>query len=603
MTYRFAPILALAGALLGSVILWTGPVNRAVAKSDITVEATVDSNSVALGSEINLAITFKGTKDVTDIIIPDIDGFEKRYIGPFTNISIVNNSYTESVSHRFKLLPLRTGNFQIPTFHLELNGEQFSTQPIAVTVTDPAAGGGNQQQISLNDKIFLQLQIENSNVYLNEPVVAKVFMFYSDIKVRDIQYPKIEHIGFIDEAFGQPKQYERVIDGRRFRIIEFTKLIYPTRTGELTVGPAQLQCSIVFRAKNRRSRSPFDDGFFGSMFESYESRPMVLTSLPVMVTVKDLPKEGMPADFGGAVGQYSFNATVSPTEVQVGDPITLRMYVEGRGNLKAINFPEVVSEEDFKIYDPIIKEEGQTKTLEQVLIPKSTTVKEVPKVAFTFYNNETDKYETVEKGPFKLTIKEAEQAEDFRVVGLQEQQPVIMSQEKLGEDIVFIKDDPGRLRPVGHRVYRNWMYYAVVGLFALLYLGGYLLYRVTHRMETDQSFARRRQASRIAQTDLKVLHKKIIEKPGQEFYDHLFQLFQQYIRHKLQLPAGKASVAVIRAKLEPYQVEEEILKEIGKIYAECDAIRYASRAVKEGDMQASHQRVVKVIEYLERKIR
>lgn len=606
MISRMTAWLTSGYTLLGCLVLvLSAVVPVSAAKPQISVEATVDANNVVLGAEINFAVTIKGTKQVSELILPDIDGFEKRYLGPYTNISIVNNSYTESVSHRYILLPLKTGTFQIPSFQVEINGEVYSTDPISITVTDSAAGPGTdpQQQISLTDKIFVQLQLGKTDVYLNEPVEVKVFMFYSDIKVRDIQYPKIEHIGFIDEAFGQPKQYERVIDGRRFRIIEFTKLIYPTRTGELTVGPAQLQCSIVFRAKNRRSRSPFDDNFFGSIFDAYESRPMVLTSLPVLVKVKDLPTEGQPENFGGAVGKYSFDATVSPAEVNVGDPITLRMQVEGRGNLKAINFPEVVDEEEFKVYDPIIKEEGQTKTLEQVLIPKSPKVKAVPQVAFSYYNNETGKYETVQQGPFPLKVHETEQQGDFRVVGLQEQQPVIMSQEKLGVDIVFIKDGPGTFRPVGYRVYRNWKYYVVVFLLSLLYGGGYMLYRVTHRMETDQGFARRRHASKLAQTELRVLSKMIVEKPGPEFYDHLYHLFQQYITHKLHLPAGKSTLPVIKAKLEPYHVDEDIIEEIKRIFTECEAIRYASRAVREGEMQASHHRVVKVIEYLERKIR
>ncbi|MBZ0166452.1 MAG: BatD family protein, partial [Candidatus Omnitrophica bacterium] len=557
------------------------PAGRVCAQPDISVEATVDVNNVVLGAEINFAITIKGTKQVDQLILPDIEGFEKRYVGPFTNISIVNNSYTESVSHRYVLLPLKTGNFEIPALQVDINGQIYSTNPISVQVTDTATGGNPQQPVSLNDKIFIQLQMDDTDVYLNEPVIVKVFMFYSDIKVRDIQYPKMEHIGFIDEAYIQPKQYERVIEGRRFRIIEFSKVIYPTRTGELTVGPAQLQCSIVFRGKNRRNRSPFEDSFFGSIFESNESRPMVLTSLPVLINVKELPTAERPVDFSGAVGNYKFNATVSPGEVAVGDPITLKMFVEGQGNLKAINFPAVASEENFKVYDPLIQEEGQTKTLEQVLIPKSSSVREIPKIAFTYFDNETNKYQTVEKGPFPLKVNAVAQEGEFRVVGLQEQQPVIMSQEKLGEDIVFIKDSPGRFRARGQRIYMNWIYYAVLVFLGMLYLGGYLLYRITHRMETDQSFARRRHASKFAQTELKVLKSMIGEKRAAEFYDHLFKFVQQYIAHKLHLPAGKTTIKDIHEKLKSYQVDKDIFDDIVRVYDECDAIRYASRSIHE----------------------
>ncbi|MBP9855254.1 MAG: protein BatD [Candidatus Omnitrophica bacterium] len=583
----------LFGALFGGY-------NKAMAE-DISVVATVDANKVPLGSALNFTISINGTQNVSDLNLPEIDGFDMKYIGPSRNISIVNTQYTSSISFNYSLLPLKTGQLKIPAFQLNIEGKTLSTEEITIDVIDGQSQQPSGNVTQLNDKIYLQVVVSKTELSMNEPLEVKVFMYSSGLSLRDIQYPRIEHAGFIDESFDQPKQYQQVLEGRPFDIFEFSKIIYPTRSGALTIGPAQMECNIIVRSQNQPNNM-FEDDFFNSFFDRGEKRPLTLTSQAVTVNVKELPLVGKPSDFSGAVGNFTYTVSASPTDVQVGDPITLKMKIEGQGNLKAVEFPKIDDEEKFKLYDPIIKEEGRIKTLEQVLIPKSETVMEIPETKFTFFNHESGKYEVLSQGPFPITVKKAEQ--DAPVIALDsKEQPVVGTAEKIGEDIVFIKDSPGGLGIKKKGIRHGFLYFFILFLMFGCLIGGEFWFKITHKMETDQEFAKQLNAARLAKKELKKSKQYISENRPKEFYDYLYKTFFQYLSHKFNIPVGMVAQSEIKKLLAKYLIDKDVMNDIDRAFQECESIRYASGRVSEGQMNISQQRVERVIDYMERKVR
>ena len=84
--------------------------------------------------------------------------------------------------------------------------------------------------------------------------------------------------------------------------------------------------------------------------------------------------------FSGGVGNFSFEMSVNPHEVKVGDPITIKMNATGTGSLDVVELPSFSDSEDFKVYEPKVQETRKSKKLEQVLIPLHEGVKELPEV-------------------------------------------------------------------------------------------------------------------------------------------------------------------------------------------------------------------------------
>ena len=70
-----------------------------VLAQDISISASVDRNTVQLGDAIALTIQVMGTQSVDTPSLPEIEGFRGRYMGPSTQISIINGQQSVSIAH------------------------------------------------------------------------------------------------------------------------------------------------------------------------------------------------------------------------------------------------------------------------------------------------------------------------------------------------------------------------------------------------------------------------------------------------------------------------------------------------------------------------
>ncbi len=604
MRNRFA---ILANIFVLSFCIWNLSSGPGLAQN-ISFRAQVDRNKVSLGSWIRLMLTVEGTSDVSEIKLPDMDGFEVRHVGPSTRVSIVNGQYSSSKTFAYSLLPLKTGALHIPAVSISVGTQTYASEPIDIEVVDtPSAAQdpGQPKSPMLQDRIFLVLKTPKQELYINERLPVKVILFVTDLSVADIHFPELKQVGIDVDTFGQPRQYEQTIGGVRYNVVEFDANVYPTRPGKMTLGPAKLDCNLVGRSSTQRSpfdrQSVFDDDFFNTFFDRYEKQPIVLQSEEVTLNVSPLPQEGRPEDFSGAVGRFEFEASVAPSEVNAGDPLTVKMNVRGDGYLKGIELPAFRHLEEFKVYDPQIKEEDKNKKLEQVIIPESEKILQVPAIRFSSFDPSLGKYQTVSKGPFPVTIRQTDNAQGLKVVGM-DRSIDTRPPETLGHDIVFIKDDPGEFYPVGRRFYHAIWFYILVGLCAGLWTVSYVIYMRTHRMQTDIVYARRLLAPRQARHGLRQAKRFKELKQGEEFYTTLFKTLQGYLGNKLHLPPGAVTFSTIQSRLSG-PIEAQRIEEIRIAFEECDAVRYAPAKIHEQTLAESYERVERIIDHLERHLK
>jgi hypothetical protein len=583
---------------------------------EVQVSAEVNNASVLLGDAVMLTISAEGSQDVSAPSLPTIDGFDAQYIGPSQRISIINGHYSASISHTYSLLALKVGQFEIPAIDVNAEGKVYKTQPIEISVTDspaPSTTSAEPQESasqSLKDKIFVVLKAAKEKAYLNSRVPIKVFLFVSDIAVRDIQFPQIETNGFTLSDFGQPRQYAQVVNGIRYEILEFDAFLYPTRTGSLSVGPAKINGNILLKSANSRASgrmgSIFEDDFFNDFFNRYEKRPMLLESTPLTLNVEELPAEGKPENFSDAVGHFDFDATVSPLEVKEGDPITVRMKISGDGNISSTQFPKFDNLTGFKTYEPTIKEQDGTKILEQVLIPTQTQIKEVPAVEFSYFDDEAGVYRRVVKGPFSIQVsqdpeKDLRPAQRVNAVTSDAIQSI--EEETLGEDIVFIKETIGHISPQGKRLTGNISYWLFVWIILGVWAVSVYTFYHAHRMKTDVVFAKKLRAPRDAKKRLEETRKFLQNRQTEDFYGAILKTLQHYISGKFHVALGHALDAdVMAAKLvfKDSNQKKKILLDIKAIVEECEMVRYAAASLDLERMKVTLQKVEQTIDFIER---
>lgn len=559
---------------------------------EVAVSASVDRKIVPVGGRILLTVDVDGVQSINAPELPDIEGFQSRYQGPNSQISIVNGQISASIKHRYGLTALKVGKYTINSIEVTYKGKSYRTEPITVEIIKRRAAErkkGYPQGDELKDNIYLTLTAAKERVYLNEAFPITIKLYHRQIEVREIEYPTFLASAFSVREFTEPSRTEEVIDGVRFYCLNFETVVYPVSTGQLTFGPAQLKCNLVLKEQSRRRNSIYDDEIFfnhspfDSVFGRAEKRPIVLKSEPLKITVRAHPLDGKPRDFSGAVGQYTLQVEAKPREVKVGEPITLTMHVTGSGNIETVSLPQIFGLDRFKTYDPQIKTDDHGKSFEQVLIPEDESIEAIPEIRFSYFDPEREKYHTIKKGEIPIHVTAIAGEEGLKIVDLPGAEKTV-KREKLGRDILYIKDSMKGLQRGNTYLYQNSMFLFAQTLPLIAFFGVLIYQKRKDKLTGDIIYARRRQAPRKAKKGLDAARKLAGAGQTGAFCEIIFRTMQEYIGDLFAYPAAGITSEVVE-ELRKHGVTEDALEKLRALFESCDSVRYASEEINQEQMQ------------------
>lgn len=400
----------------------------------VTVEALVEKQEVYVGEPFVFQVAVQGHDAPTAPELGALKDFQVQERGGQQNNSesvTIINGHMQRESRRgyvftYQLTAKRAGMLTIPALPLQAGAERALTKPLAILAKVPTE----------SEDFKLRLQLEKEQAYVGEPVTVNVVWYIGrevkgfefqlplltdpNFEVADVETPPVA-AGHQDEflriPFGQGETVAEKgrgrLDGREFLTVSFKKVLIPRVAGVLTLPPATVACQAV--APGRRSQhDPFADLFGNDPFlrrNAYETA--ITPSNTPKLTVRPLPSEGKPAGFTGLVGNYRLVASATPTEVQVGDPITLTVQVSGP-HLKRVELPplgEQLPAADFKVPAEMAPGElGELlKTFTQTIRVARAGVPEIPKLTLSFFNSDSGRYESAVSEPIPLRVKEAKQ--------------------------------------------------------------------------------------------------------------------------------------------------------------------------------------------------
>lgn len=577
----------------------------------ITFEATVNSPRISLDEVLQLTLTFTGVNQNLDpVSLPVINGFSAKYLGPSTSVSIINGDYHSERSFIYNLFPNKIGHFQIPPISATVAGHTYRTKPIEVEVFESSSQAqssntaADQNQApsaeSFKDKVLIMVLVDKTHVYLNERVGLSIKLLVNGVPMRDIQYPLFDKTGFLVDDFDKPRQTSQVVNGVRYDTVEFKTNIYPNRLGDLALGPVQIQGNVLYKTGQE---NPFgqDSGFFGSnvfnnFFDSYTTRPVTVTSQPVQLHVLALPEDNRPPDFSGAIGQFDFQAGVSPLQVKAGDPLTLKMDITGSGNFKNLQMP-VFKAPGFKSYEPQIKNTGNEKTAEQVIIPTQAGIKEVPALHFSYFDTSINGYKTITQGPFAIQVMAPSPEQEFKAVGFSNISPgasmPLANQFSLGKmfhDIYKILS----------KLYGSIWFWVGLGFVLTAGVSYFLWRRFQDRLENDPAFARRLKAIREARQALGSAQKLISTGQLKDFYTLLSKVLRDYLANKWYQSSAALSVEEILSRLKTAKLDEAHIIQLKTLLEQADLVCFAGAERSSTHMRADLSQAQDLIAHLEK---
>ncbi|KJU87202.1 BatD protein, partial [Candidatus Magnetobacterium bavaricum] len=543
---------------------------------DVSFGISVEKEDLLVGQSTRLSLTFQGSRDVPEPQFRYLEGFSIRYIGPSTAIAITNGRYTSSITHNYLITPLKPGTFTIGPLAVTYKGNTYTSNAIKINVpqeTTDITPKSPQEEVygtkpyKKTERVFISLVPEKATVYINEAIPVSVKLLARDIGVRDIEFPELSNVNISIGQFDKPSSQRVNIGGLQYDVMEFKTTMFGTSTGQFKLGPASLECTVLIR-----QGGPFgNDDFFSGMFNS--TKPVTLKSEVLNISVLPLPQDNKPRDFKGAVGSFDLDVGLSAAEVKVGDPVTVKMTITGKGNFNTVTVPAVSNTENLKLYDPYIKQNKGSKVFELAVMPTKNSVNSIGPFRFSYFDPASQTYHTITKEalPIKVTGSEA----DLKTAAVDAPSKGQKQHETFGRDLAFIKDSPGSLRKKSEPLlYLSPLYWLLYVVAMLVYVAVFVVHRRRQRLESDDGYARSLKAPKKARTALKAVKVLLDEGKAVEFYDGVFRLLSEYFADKFHLNSGETTSDTLVKVLRGKGVGEDILSMLEDILGICDKARF-----------------------------
>ena len=315
-----------------------------------------------------------------------------------------------------------------------------------------------------------------------------------------------------------------------------------------------------------------------------------------------LPREGKPDTFHGAVGSYSMSAELDKAETQTNEPVTLKVKINGTGNIELLDVPEISVPNGFEKYEPKTSEKinrinkiSGSKTVEYLMVPRVVGKREIPPIIFSYFDPVKKKYVTLKSNPFEINIKQGEKLPEVNYADKEEVQ-------QLGDDIRFIKTSYGDIHKKEETVLFTTGFWVggIIPLALLFVLIG--VKRRNDKLAGNLELLRYQKAQKIAKNRLKKAKKFMQEDKSSEFYTEISQALFGYLEDKLHIPKAEFTMERAVNELKTAGVEDGLLIELKKAADDCEFVRFAPGAGKSTAMQSMYNQMANVIINVEKNI-
>jgi hypothetical protein len=571
------------------------------AQSQVT--AKLEPQSIALGESAQLTVTSNGP---TQSSVPHVDGLEIEPIGQQTSIQMINGNITTNVAQLFSVTPSHAGEFTIPP----IGG---SGQPIKLHV-DTSSGGQTQRTMpqsrshlaaprfsqpsnsaavdSKNQSAFLRIEIPKPELIVGELVPVKVKAYFrAGVSASLNGLPTLSSDAFtLNKLDDNPEQTNEMINGVPYTVVTWTSALSAVKAGDY---PLNLDLPVMVRVQEKGARrnnafkdffgddSAFDDPFFDNFFSNATQKPLTLHTDGATVKINPLPTQGRPADFSGAVGQFEVSSEVSAKNGTTGDPLTLRIKIEGRGNFDRVTTSGLRNSSDWKTYKPNGKFtagdsagiEGE-KTFGQSIVPTKAGAQEIPALNFSYFDPEAQRYVTKNTAPIGIDVAHGNASAPVATSAPVADAPKPNS-DALAPDQPVTGPTVSSLRPL---VLTPW-FIAINALMLAVLAFGALFRWLHHRRANDPRRLQREAREKSVRESLAKMDAALKAQDAPRFFTAARKALQEKLAAKWELPASRVTIPEIRARLNGNG------EKIRSVFQTADEIAYSGRQFTVPDLQ------------------
>lgn len=467
---------------------------------------------------------------------PNLDGFKDfdvRQRSSGVQVSQFGTRVTRTLVFEYQLTPRFSGELEVPGPTAEQDGQVYRGSTTMLTVVAAEDQDIARLEITVSDDEVYPMQPfdvrltiavqplpdlhkDKSPVAVQDPPPRLSIPWADDSKLPEGLLAKIPMQRWLTtiqdagggfsvndvstrSAFGfngrlavfQPKPtraFRKDSKGRRIEYWEFVfeRTFVAERVDQFAFGPVGLKGVFATRATSR-----------GKL----EGESIYASAKAVTVRVKDVPTEGTPESYTGAVGTFRIGADISPTEAKVGDPMTLTLWLTGVGTLDQALAPNLEQLDDvadsFKLYDATEETDGSTRRFTYSVRPKHAGVKEVPTIPLSYFDVDKEEFVTLRSDPLAIQISAADHLADGDIAMATAARPT-NSDIEVSQDGIFANvTDLRQLRD--ETVHPDRWFFGLGGLACLFFVVALVTQHVQTLRNDDTLQRRRGAASKVKQ--------------------------------------------------------------------------------------------------------
>lgn len=409
----------IAVALLGSVYEY------AFATASINVQLEKNVLRVGEQTQLEIVVSTQGEQISGQPSVPSVEGVNFVFYGQTGNtqsFTVINGQASSSIqaTYVYDVFAVKEGKYTVNEISVTTNAGTVKANPIEITVfpsQQPLPQSRSPlisaPQGSANLNVFLLADTTKKEVYKGEELILSYDGVYHQRWKRWFDQAIIskgEYASFkeekgalkdflveaVDMRFQQDIKPVRLPDSRDMFFQKPLRrfILFPLNPGNYTLTPMSVEFAIP--VQQQVSMFPF--------------KPQ-----PIQLVVKPLPEEGKPDIFEGAVGSFNLQASAEPLELKEGETVTLKIILEGIGNIKNAPKPILPDLSKFDQFDPTqnesisVTDSGMRGRIEysHVMIPHDVNANEIGAVRYAYFDPTEKKYVVKQTPPISLTIHPA----------------------------------------------------------------------------------------------------------------------------------------------------------------------------------------------------
>ena len=581
--------------------------------------ASVSRAKVGTGERFRLTYTVRN-RNIDKLTLPPLPDFNVVG-GPYqsTSAQIYNGSYTSTGTVSYDFVCGKPGKYTIGGAVLKSGGQTYTSNALTLEVTPGGSGGSTQaaqprqdpmqpfggqpqqpsQEVKIGNRdLFIVTSLSKSSVYPGEAVTVtyKIYTRFQQVSFEDLKFPEYPDAWMQELKGSGDKSFSREsYDGQAYNVATLQQTLFiPQRAGNFNIKPVTATVLVQFV---QRSGNFWDDFFNGGRVRQERKE---VTGNGAVLRVKEYPEENKPADFNGATGNFTMEASLDKTTVPINDALTLKVTVSGEGNLSLFDAPAPAFPASFEVYDPKASEKvtakpgglSGSKTFEYLLIPRAPGQYTLAPVRFSYFNPNTGKYNTLVSD--SLTVKVTGNATGGAVVGASGR-----PMENLADDIRYIKKEFEPSDALSG-YFPSWGF---VILFGGCLLATVILWFARTKiwdLRNDTDRKKMRVADSVAVKRLKKAEGFLAQGLKGEFYEECYRAVIQYLQDRKGVELSAISAEKLKASLLQKGTSEELATEAGAIIAACELARFAPPGTA-SELTDFHHRCIRFISNMEKK--